>query len=184
MAIALRDLVDDGWLVDRQENLRQRALNCWSTVPGLDVLGHEPEKRALPIFSLVFRDGEGEALDAAEAALLLSERYGLQVRGGCSCAGPYRHRFLGIDRAMSERLVALLDAGLAIARPGWVRFNLSPYLDEAKAAGSSPRLPNLPVILPDRTGDTWPVRRVRTPRRSRAASHRATKGIDPNPKSK
>lgn len=133
LTIALRDLVDDTWLAERQEALRQRALTCWSNISGLDVLGHEPEKRALPIFSLVFRDGAGEALDPGEVALLLSERYGLQVRGGCSCAGPYGHRLLGIDRAMSERLVARLDSGLAISRLGWVRLNLSPYLDEAKA---------------------------------------------------
>ena len=133
MAILLRGLVNDNWLEERQEVLRQRALACWSNIPGLEVLGHEPEKKALPIFSLVFRDGSGEALDPGKVAQQLSERYGLQVRGGCSCAGPYGHRLLRIDRAMSERLIASLDAGLAISRPGWVRLNLSPYLDEAKA---------------------------------------------------
>lgn len=35
-------------------------------------------------------------------AALLSDLFGVQARGGCSCAGPYGHKLLNIDEACSQ----------------------------------------------------------------------------------
>jgi hypothetical protein len=56
---------------------------------------------------------------------LLDHLFGIQVRGDCSCTGPYGHRLLGIDQDGSERYRRLIHDGLGGAKPGWVR--LSPY---------------------------------------------------------
>ena len=133
MAVLIRDMVNRQWLHERQQVLRERALSAWRRIPNLQVLGHEPGRAALPIFPLVFRDAARRPIDPGAAARALSDRYGLQVRGGCSCAGPYGHRLLGIGRLESERLLARIAAGEACAKPGWVRLNLSPYLEDGKA---------------------------------------------------
>lgn len=132
MAILIRDMVDTDWLKSRLETLRQRALAAWKDVPGLTVLGHEPGHEALPVFSLILHDAAGRPVNAERAARMMSDLYGLQVRGGCSCAGPYGHRLLGIEQAELEKIRARVLAGEA-AKPGWVRLNLSPYLEDAKA---------------------------------------------------
>ena len=43
---------------------------------------------------------------------ILSTKYGLQTRAGCSCAGPYGHDLLGIDKFDITK------------KPGWLRISL------------------------------------------------------------
>jgi selenocysteine lyase/cysteine desulfurase len=64
---------------------------------------------------------------------MLSDRYGIQARGGCACAGPYAHRLLGIDEVRSEEIRESLSAREELEKPGWVRLNLSYLLTDAKA---------------------------------------------------
>ncbi|MCP1169869.1 aminotransferase, partial [Limimaricola sp. ASW11-118] len=56
--------------------------------------------------------------------------FGVQARGGCACAGPYVHRLLGIDAAASAALRARILSGEELAKPGFVRCNLSPMMSE------------------------------------------------------
>jgi hypothetical protein len=62
---------------------------------------------------------------------LLDHLFGIQNRAGCSCAGPYGHRLLGIDRATSERYRSLTHRGLSGVKPGWVRLSIPYYASEA-----------------------------------------------------
>ncbi|MNY47968.1 hypothetical protein D3C86_1832700 [compost metagenome] len=66
------------------------------------------------------------------AVRLLSDRYGIQARGGCSCAGPYGHYLLGLDRKQSEQIVQDLHAGDQSSKPGWVRLSLHPIMTDAE----------------------------------------------------
>jgi selenocysteine lyase/cysteine desulfurase len=63
---------------------------------------------------------------------MLSDLHGVQARGGCACAGPYAQHLLGYDAAGWEGLRAEILAGDEMARPGFVRLNLSPLADEAE----------------------------------------------------
>ncbi|MCZ0964109.1 aminotransferase, partial [Paracoccus sp. EF6] len=63
---------------------------------------------------------------------LLSDRHGIQARGGCACAGPYVHRLLGIGEAESARLRQAILAGKELEKPGFVRLNLSPLMSDRK----------------------------------------------------
>lgn len=65
---------------------------------------------------------------------MLSDVYGIQARGGCACAGPYAHRLLEIGPEQSEHLRAEILGGNEMAKPGWVRLNLSAFLSEEKLA--------------------------------------------------
>lgn len=56
---------------------------------------------------------------------IMNDFFGIQTRAGCSCAGPYGHKLLSIDKVISNRFVHLVeDRGLNGMKPGWVRLNL------------------------------------------------------------
>ncbi|GGM27627.1 selenocysteine lyase [Paraliobacillus quinghaiensis] len=59
---------------------------------------------------------------------LLNDRFGIQARGGCSCAGPYGHYLYGIDEAYSEKMAKSAEAGDMSLKPGWIRISLHPVM--------------------------------------------------------
>ncbi len=59
---------------------------------------------------------------------LLSDRFGIQVRGGCACAGTYGHYLLHVDREHSKHITDLIDQGDFSEKPGWVRLSLHPTI--------------------------------------------------------
>jgi hypothetical protein len=61
---------------------------------------------------------------------LLSDLFGIQARGGCSCAGPYGHRLLGIDAAQARDFAGQAVDGWLGIKPGWTRLSFSFYLSE------------------------------------------------------
>ena len=61
---------------------------------------------------------------------LLNDLFGIQVRGGCSCAGPYGHSLLGIDMEHSNAIEKEITKGSTVLRPGWVRLNFNYFIDE------------------------------------------------------
>ena len=63
---------------------------------------------------------------------MLSDRFGIQARGGCACAGPYVHELLHIGEAESEEIRMAIANGDEVRKPGFVRLNLSVLLSEEK----------------------------------------------------
>ncbi len=63
---------------------------------------------------------------------MLSDRFGIQARGGCACAGPYVHRLLSIDAQQSEQMRQAILAGDEIKKPGFTRLNFSVLLSDEK----------------------------------------------------
>jgi hypothetical protein len=61
---------------------------------------------------------------------LLNDLFGIQVRGGCSCAGPYGHSLLGMDMPYSRAIESEIKQGNMLLRPGWVRLNFNYFIDE------------------------------------------------------
>lgn len=59
---------------------------------------------------------------------LLNDRYGIQVRGGCSCAGTYGHFLLDVDISLSKEITDRIDAGDLSMKPGWIRLSLHPTM--------------------------------------------------------
>jgi selenocysteine lyase/cysteine desulfurase len=112
----------------RMERIEQdylaRALQEWSANPNLIVLGNTESKR-LGVVSLIFKDVHHNL-----AASLFNDLYGIQVRGGCMCAGPYGHLLLHIDEEHSSEIRCRLDAGHIGEKPGWVRIGFSPTVSE------------------------------------------------------
>jgi selenocysteine lyase/cysteine desulfurase len=113
----------------REQELVQSVLERWSRHPGIRILGN-PDLPRLSIVSLQVWHGE-EQLHYAFVVALLNDLFGIQARGGCSCAGPYGHSLLSIDAEESRALDAQVSRGNSVLRPGWVRLNFNYFLDDA-----------------------------------------------------
>jgi hypothetical protein len=100
--------------------------NC----PNLEILGNTQAPR-LSIISMRFKHGEKD-LHYGFVVSLLNDLFGIQVRGGCSCAGPYGHSLLGMNMAYSRAIEAEIERGAVVLRPGWVRLNFNYFIDEAE----------------------------------------------------
>ncbi|WP_391558872.1 aminotransferase class V-fold PLP-dependent enzyme [Robertmurraya sp.] len=59
---------------------------------------------------------------------LLNDRFGIQVRGGCSCAGTYGHYLLNIDKGTSKQMSHTISKGDLSSKPGWVRLSVHPIM--------------------------------------------------------
>jgi selenocysteine lyase/cysteine desulfurase len=101
-----------------------RALELWTRHPGIEILG-DLEADRLGIVSMIFR-----GLHHNFAVALLNDYFGIQVRGGCMCAGPYGHELLHIDPAVSHAIQRELEHGHCSVKPGWVRVSFAPVTGE------------------------------------------------------
>ena len=122
LVFLIKEAVGDAKIAARDAEFVQMARAGWAANPRLTLLGNDTAHR-LPIFSFLVRDGGGKIVSAQLFTHMLSDIYGIQVRGGCSCAGPYGHRLLSIDQANSDTIRRGISAGHDVFRPGWVRLN-------------------------------------------------------------
>jgi len=63
---------------------------------------------------------------------LLNDYFGIQVRGGCACAGTYGHYLLNINQEQSTAILQQIKGGELFARPGWVRLSIHPTMSNAE----------------------------------------------------
>jgi len=112
----------------REQDFIRRAISRFKGCPKLEILGGTQVPR-LSIMSLRFKHG-GRDLHYGFVVSLLNDLFGIQVRGGCSCAGPYGHSLLGMDMAYSRAIEAEIALGHMVLRPGWVRLNFNYFIDE------------------------------------------------------
>jgi selenocysteine lyase/cysteine desulfurase len=115
-----------------EDALLRRAVAAWSAEPAIEILGNLDAER-LSIVSFVIRQPDGKYLHHNFVVALLNDLFGIQARGGCSCAGPYGHRLLGIDIEHSHAFQHEIAAGCEGIKPGWVRVNFTYFLDETVA---------------------------------------------------
>jgi selenocysteine lyase/cysteine desulfurase len=113
-----------------EESFLRRAIESWQTNPGIEILGNLNAPR-LSIVSFVVRRPGARYLHHNFVVSLLNDLFGIQSRGGCSCAGPYGHRLLGIDIERSHRFEQEIIAGCEGIKPGWVRVNFNYFISEA-----------------------------------------------------
>ena len=113
-----------------ERSLLRRAIASWQTNPNIELLGNLAAER-LSIVSFVVRHGR-RYLHHNFVVALLNDLFGIQSRGGCSCAGPYGHRLLGIDIERSHQFEREIARGCEGIKPGWVRVNFNYFISEAQ----------------------------------------------------
>jgi selenocysteine lyase/cysteine desulfurase len=96
----VKDLIGSKVISEKEHALVMKAWDAWSRNDNITLLGHPPsvESPRVAIISFVISHGGGKGLFLHwnYVAALLNDLFGIQVRGGCVCAGPYAIRLLGI----------------------------------------------------------------------------------------
>ena len=129
LVFQLKDAVGVDTIKEHEERYWKRAAAAWAENPNLQVLGNTRSDR-LSIVSFVIRRPGGRYLHHNFVVALLSDLFGIQSRGGCSCAGPYGHRLLGIDLERSHEFEHEITLGCEGIKPGWTRVSFNYFISE------------------------------------------------------
>jgi len=129
LVFQLKQAVGADTIQARERSFIDRAIASWSANPNIELLGNLEAER-LSIVSFVIRDGP-RYLHHNFVVAVLNDLFGIQSRGGCSCAGPYGHRLLGIDIDRSHEFEREIARGCEGIKPGWVRVNFNYFISEA-----------------------------------------------------
>lgn len=129
LAFMVKDVIGTDEIAAREARYASMGLDGWQDNEQIQLLGRQVPHR-LPIFSFLVRDRAGQVVSPLLITMMLSDIYGVQVRGGCSCAGPYGHRLLGISEELSHQMRDSIRAGITVQKPGWVRLNFSYMMNE------------------------------------------------------
>ena len=132
LAFRLKETVGVATIRALEHDFIRRAIESWSRNPNIEILGN-PEAERLSIVSFVIRHGD-RTLHHNFVVALLNDLFGIQARGGCSCAGPYGHRLLGIDLETSSRFEEVIATGCEVIKPGWIRVNFNYFIAEEEFA--------------------------------------------------
>ena len=132
LAFRLKETVGVTTIRALEHHFIRRAIESWSRNPNIEILGN-PDAERLSIVSFVIRHGD-RTLHHNFVVALLNDLFGIQARGGCSCAGPYGHRLLGIDLQTSSQIEEAVATGCEVIKPGWVRVNFNYFIAEEEFA--------------------------------------------------
>ncbi|MEF2966702.1 aminotransferase class V-fold PLP-dependent enzyme [Paenibacillus sp. M1] len=122
LCIRLKEEMGALCMRERERELTALLLKELEAVPGIHVLGGNRRNR-LGIVSFTANSVHYNLM-----VKLLNDRFGIQVRGGCSCAGTYGHYLLDIGQEDSHQIAGLVAAGDFSRKPGWVRVSLHPTM--------------------------------------------------------
>ncbi len=128
LVFQLKEAVGQAVIHERESRFIQRAISIWSAHPNIRILGN-PSAWRLSIVSFQVRH-HARFLHHNFVVALLNDLFGIQARGGCSCAGPYGHRLLGIGLTRSREFECAVLAGLEGIKPGWTRVNFNYFISE------------------------------------------------------
>jgi len=124
MAIRVKDQMGTDWMRLREEELLKQAFAGMRRVSGLNILADETENR-LGVISFYL-----PGIHYNLVVNYLSDRFGIQVRGGCACAGTYGHYLLNVTPDQSKKITDKINLGDLSEKPGWVRLSLHPTMTD------------------------------------------------------
>lgn len=124
LAINLKDHMGVENIHRREDELLRKVFSELPKVNRLKILAEHTTER-LGIISFYF-----EHLHYNLVVKLLNDRYGIQVRGGCACAGTYGHYLLNVDYEHSHSITSKISTGDLSEKPGWIRFSLHPTMTD------------------------------------------------------
>ncbi|HKL37718.1 MAG TPA: aminotransferase class V-fold PLP-dependent enzyme, partial [Bacteroidales bacterium] len=120
LAIRLKEKMGTRNMEARENELVSLAFAELRKVPGIKILADHSEDR-LGVFSFYHPDIHYNMI-----VKLLNDRFGIQVRGGCACAGTYGHYLLNVSYQDSHKITSLINHGDLSQKPGWVRWSIHP----------------------------------------------------------
>lgn len=126
LAVQLKEEMGIDNILKREHEIVDQVFEQFQEVTNLHILAGEHKDR-LGVISFYIDD-----LHFNLGVKILNDRFGIQTRGGCSCAGTYGHFLLHVDEAKSNELSSKIDSGDLILKPGWIRMSIHPTTTNAE----------------------------------------------------
>ncbi|WP_372793426.1 aminotransferase class V-fold PLP-dependent enzyme [Lutibacter sp.] len=126
LAIRLKEKMGVQNILDREHELNTIIFNKLSRIDNLHILAKNNTER-LGVFSFYIENAHYNLI-----VKLLNDRFGIQTRGGCSCAGTYGHYLLNVDASTSKAIEQKILEGCLAERPGWIRMSIHPTMSNAE----------------------------------------------------
>ena len=120
LAIKLKEQMGVDKILQREHELVDIIFNELSSIDNINILAGQHQDR-LGVISFYIDD-----LHYNLGVKLLNDRFGIQTRGGCSCAGTYGHFLLHVDQQTSHELTNEISIGDLVRKPGWIRMSIHP----------------------------------------------------------
>lgn len=126
LAIQLKETMGVENIMKREQELVDYIFEHLAPVENLTLLAAQHRDR-LGVISFYIHD-----LHYNLGVKILNDRFGIQTRGGCSCAGTYGHYLLHVDQETSHHLTCSIDEGDLTQKPGWIRMSIHPTTTSAE----------------------------------------------------
>jgi selenocysteine lyase/cysteine desulfurase len=122
MCIRLKEKMGVENILKREEEILQLIFKRFSKIKNVQVL-EESNRKRLGVISFIVKGAHYNLI-----VKMLNDRFGIQTRGGCSCAGTYGHALLHVDKIKSYQILQSIRSGDLSCKPGWVRLSVHPIM--------------------------------------------------------
>ena len=122
LAVLLKEKMGIEKIEKRESELKEMMFSELEKIPAIHIL-ESNQKNRIGFISFYSSEIHHNLL-----VKLLSDKFGIQVRGGCTCAGTYGHILLHINKNKSRQITRKIDNGDLSIKPGWVRVSLHPTM--------------------------------------------------------
>jgi len=126
MCIRLKEKMGTDKILQREEEILRVIFDRFAQMKNVHVLEGGVKKR-LGVVAFIIPGAHYNLV-----VKMLNDRFGLQTRGGCSCAGTYGHRLLQVDERRSYEIWNQIRHGDLGSKPGWVRLSVHPTMTDAE----------------------------------------------------
>ena len=122
LCVKLKEQMGIPNILQREEELLKIIFNRFQKIEGVHILAPQHQHR-LGVVSFYI-----DNLHFNLGVKLLNDHFGIQVRGGCSCAGTYGHYLLEVNKNVSKNLTEQISKGILTNKPGWIRMSIHPTM--------------------------------------------------------
>lgn len=126
LAVKLKEQMGVDNILKREKELIDYVFAQLKEVSNINILAPQHQNR-LGVISFFI-----DNLHFNLGVKMLNDRFGIQTRGGCSCAGTYGHYLLHVDQEKSHYLTDKITEGDLIQKPGWIRMSIHPTTTNAE----------------------------------------------------
>lgn len=124
LAVKLKEQMGTGNMLRREEELLKIIFSKLPAIPNIEILEGNTTHR-LGVVSFIIKGAHYNLV-----VKLLNDRFGIQTRGGCACAGTYGHILLHVDELHSYEILGEMHKGHLSCKPGWIRLSIHPVMTD------------------------------------------------------
>ncbi|MEO8413329.1 MAG: aminotransferase class V-fold PLP-dependent enzyme [Ginsengibacter sp.] len=126
MCIRLKEEMGVANILKREEEILQIVFARFSKMKNIEILEGKIKRRS-GVISFIVKGAHYNLI-----VKILNDRFGIQVRGGCSCAGTYGHKLLHVNKTKSYEILNLIRSENLLCKPGWIRLSIHPTMPDAE----------------------------------------------------